>query len=77
MNESATPHPTPARDAHVTVLGSQLERAARLAEVMTAAEAETNPDIRDDPWTVQDVINVALARSLAAMEETYLKAATS
>jgi hypothetical protein len=52
---------------NVTVLASQLAQAARLAEVMTAS-----PEL-SEPWTVQDVLNVALSRGLHEMERLYLK----
>jgi hypothetical protein len=60
-------------DITVTVPASMAERAARLAEVLTADPVTTDPD--DQPWTVQDVIIVALGRGLVAMEELHLKTA--
>jgi hypothetical protein len=51
----------------VTILNSQLAQAARLAEVMTASHE------LPDPWTVQDVIGVALSRGLLDLEQAYVK----
>jgi hypothetical protein len=47
------------------VLDSQHTRAARLAEAMTAAMPE------DGPWTVQEVIGVALSRGLDSLDLAY------
>lgn len=48
-----------------------LERAARLAELMTADPEAAG--LGDEPWTVQDVVNVALLRGLDALEYQYRK----
>jgi len=53
----------------VTVLPSAIERAVRLAEAITADPNATHHG--DGAWTAQDVINVALARGLDALEQTY------
>jgi hypothetical protein len=46
-----------------------VERAARLAEVMTADPELTVAGM--SPWTVQDVLSAALGRGLEAMEQQY------
>jgi hypothetical protein len=53
----------------VKIPDATIERAAQLAEAMTAQEDS------DNEWTVQDVINVALGRGLDAMEQLYPKSA--
>jgi hypothetical protein len=56
----------------VTVLRSFVERAAKLAPVITADPNATNLNEDDGKWTPQDVINVALSRGLDALEQQYL-----
>lgn len=53
-----------------TVDQAIVEQAARLAEVLNADPQATEPG--DEPWTAQDVINVALLRGLAQLEQVYL-----
>lgn len=66
---------TPQKDTTVSVQGTDLhaedliERATVLAGLMTA-----NPDVTPDgtaPWTVQDVIAVAIRRGVEALEDRY------
>jgi hypothetical protein len=54
----------------VTLLPSDAERVAALAEAMTADPLLTPPG--EPGWTVEDVIAAALGRGLAAMEAQYL-----
>jgi hypothetical protein len=54
----------------VTLWPENVERATKLAEALTANPDVTRPG--DSAWTVQDVVNTALARGLDAMEQTYL-----
>ena len=53
----------------VTVQGRALERATRLAEVMSADPVLSRPG--DPEWTVQHVIDAAIRRGLDAMEVSY------
>jgi len=55
--------------ASPAVLGSQLDRAAKLAKAITAHPLATSAD--DGEWTVQDVLNVALSRGLDDLGKTY------
>lgn len=57
------------RQSSVMVLGSQLDRAAKLAQAITAAPLATTSG--DDAWTVQDVLNVALGRGMDQLEKLY------
>lgn len=61
---------TTAKQISVTVLVSQLDRAAKLAKAMDADPVTA--DALGADWTVQDVLNVAISRGLAALEKTYL-----
>jgi hypothetical protein len=54
----------------VLLPSSLIERAAKLAPVMTADVHAT--DDSDPEWTALDVINVALGRGLDALEREYL-----
>jgi hypothetical protein len=56
-------------DAYAPV-GSAVGRAARLAEVMTADHLANDPAV--PAWTVQDVLDIALANGLDALEKRYL-----
>jgi NAD(P)H-hydrate repair Nnr-like enzyme with NAD(P)H-hydrate dehydratase domain len=53
----------------VTVLASHVARAQRLAPVMSADRVHEG----DEPWTVADVLNVALTSGLEVMEFRYLQ----
>jgi hypothetical protein len=55
----------------VQVNDAQVERAAKLAEVMTA-----DPDM-GEPWTVGDVLAMALMHGLQFMEELHIKGGSS
>jgi hypothetical protein len=53
----------------VLISDSQIERAAKIAEAMTADQEATGHG--DAPWDAQDVLNAAVARGLAALEKAY------
>jgi len=48
---------------------------ARIAEAMTADASVTRRG--EDAWTVEDVLNVAMARGLDALEQRYLSPGAS
>ena len=48
----------------IFILDGELEQAERIAAAMTAACAPVT-------WTMRDVLNIALARGLEALEKDY------
>jgi hypothetical protein len=47
-----------------------VERVDLIAKAMTADAGVTRPG--EDAWTVEDVLNVAMARGLDVLEQQYL-----
>lgn len=63
---------TPQQEIKTTqVTAYDIERAAQLAQVMTADPDATRGD--DRPWTVHDVLGIALSHGLDALEQRYPK----
>jgi len=57
-------------DSMLSVLGEDIDRARELAAAMTADPIAGRGE---NPWTVQEVLGVALGRGLEALEQRYLK----
>jgi 2-phospho-L-lactate guanylyltransferase (CobY/MobA/RfbA family) len=57
------------REIKVLISDSQIQRAAKIAEAMTADPDATGQG--DAPWDAQDVLNAAITRGLDALEQAY------
>ena len=54
----------------INLQATDLERAAKIAEAMTANPGSAHLDGR--PWTAEEVIGVAIDRGIDTMEQRYL-----